>query len=329
MNRCFWKTGRRSVGFTLVELLVVIAIIGVLVALLLPAVQAAREAARRTSCSNNLSQLIIAVHNYEMAMRVYPPGTVDKAGPIQNAPLGYHHNWLEQILPYMEEKNAYQAIDRTVSVYHAKNSPVVDHEIRILNCPSSWHEDNLTYAAVHHDVEAPIDANNNGVFFLNSSVRYDDITDGSSHTAFIGEKLPDAWDIHWLSGTRATLRNMGTAISSLTYKNGLAAPGQGGFPAYDLFLNGELELGAEPSETDDEMDEVVEAGGVIRDVPLAQRPPNGPGSPLFVGGFGSMHPAGAMMAFGDGSVRFQPNTMSPADLQRLGHRADGALQQRF
>ena len=65
------------------------------------------------------------------------------------------------------------------------------------------------YAGCHHDVEAPIAANNTGVFFLNSSVRYEDITDGSSSTIFIGEKTSEAGDLGWASGTRATLRNTG------------------------------------------------------------------------------------------------------------------------
>src|SRR5688500_18850914 len=114
----------RRHAFTLVELLVVIAIIGVLIALLLPAVQAAREAARRSSCGNNLGQLILAVHSYEMLHERYPPGTIDAKGPIVNARLGYHHSWVVQILPFIEERNSWNAIDKLLSVYHAKNAPV-------------------------------------------------------------------------------------------------------------------------------------------------------------------------------------------------------------
>jgi prepilin-type N-terminal cleavage/methylation domain-containing protein len=205
---------RSRTAFTLVELLVVIAIIGVLVALLLPAVQAAREAARRSSCQNNLSQLIIAVHNYEMAHGWYPPGTLEAKGPIVHAQIGYHHNWIIQILPFLEERNTWQAIDKTVGVYHPKNAPAAAVAIRVLNCPSNaWSSTSSHYAGVHHDSEKPIDAKDNGVFFLNSKVRYDDVTDGSTHTIFIGEKQADSWDFQWMSGTRSSLRNAGTPIN--------------------------------------------------------------------------------------------------------------------
>src|SRR4029453_5474073 len=219
---------RFAFGFTLVELLVVIAIIGVLVALLLPAVQAAREAARRSMCSNNLSQISLAVHHYEMAHGVYPPGTIDPPGPIMNSPTptGYQHNWVVQILPYIEQQNAWNALDKKLSIYDPKNAPVVNAMPRWFNCPSIGGGQGFPcYAACHHDREKPIDAKDNGVFFLNSRITYANITDGPSHTIFIGEKLPDAWDKHWLSGTRATLRNMGTTIGWLTYNNGLPRPG--------------------------------------------------------------------------------------------------------
>ncbi|MGH7140958.1 MAG: DUF1559 domain-containing protein, partial [Pirellulales bacterium] len=100
---CFHKGSRR--GFTLVELLVVIAIIGILIALLLPAVQAARETARRHSCMNNLCQLIIATQNYAAAHGVLPPGSIEAAGPVRNQPVGYHISWVAQILPFIEQGN--------------------------------------------------------------------------------------------------------------------------------------------------------------------------------------------------------------------------------
>ena len=93
-------------GFTLVELLVVIAIIGILVALLLPAVQAAREAARRTQCTNNLKQLGLAVHNYENTNKELPPGGLTPTGG------SYGHSWWVRILPYIEQGNVYDKFDQ-------------------------------------------------------------------------------------------------------------------------------------------------------------------------------------------------------------------------
>ena len=107
---CIKSSTRSTAGFTLVELLVVIAIIGILVALLLPAIQAAREAARRTSCLNNVMQLGLAVHNYEFNFETLPPGVTDTKGPIRNEPQGHHVSWIVQILPFMEENDAVSAV---------------------------------------------------------------------------------------------------------------------------------------------------------------------------------------------------------------------------
>ena len=222
-------TYRKHRGFTLVELLVVIAIIGILVALLLPAVQAAREAARRISCVNNLTQLMLAVQNYDATYRMYPAGTLNPTGPIADAPQGYHHNWLSQLLPYIEEQNTFNHIDFTVGVYDAKNSDVRQVRMTVLRCPSDPVVPNdvvsSSYAGLHHDVDTPIDVDNHGVFFLNSAVRYEDVKDGSTHTIFIGEKNTDAQqDLGWMSGTHSTLRNTGMPINALKPRSGVTTP---------------------------------------------------------------------------------------------------------
>ena len=114
-------------GFTLVELLVVIAIIGVLVSLLLPAVQAAREAARRTQCSNNLKQIGIAVHNYHDTTSSLPPG--------QPAGIG-GSSAFAAILPFMEQNNLYDKYDFTKPHTDAVNAAVVAQKIKAFMCPS-------------------------------------------------------------------------------------------------------------------------------------------------------------------------------------------------
>jgi prepilin-type N-terminal cleavage/methylation domain-containing protein/prepilin-type processing-associated H-X9-DG protein len=351
----------RRRGFTLVELLVVIAIIGILVGMMLPAVQAARESARRSLCTNNLAQLILAVHNYESAHEVYPPGTINDKGPIRNEPKGYHHNWIVQILPYIEEGNAYQQIDQSVSVYAPKNAAVRRHSIAVLQCPSEpgqmWNGiGGSSYAGSHHDVEAPIDVDNNGVFFLNSRLRYDDIRDGSSHTIFLAEKRLDGNDLGWMSGTRATLRNTGTPLNAtvpLGAAFGAAATGappsqpedEGGAQAEEGAQAPDAENANKPdAASDSQSDEKPAAPGaqgepdvdtgeppqttvLVVPAALAKAQANGAGSNslLYVGGFSSPHPSLTNVAFGDGNVRVLSNSIDPKVLQQLGHRADGKL----
>jgi len=289
-------------GFTLVELLVVIAIIGILIALLLPAVQACREAARRISCTNNLAQLGLAVQSYESAFGSLPPGVIEPSGPIQSVAQGYHVNWLVHLLPQLEQQNAYDRLDFAVGVYDPKNAAVRSWATKVFFCPSDGTSAPVgatNYAGCHHDVEAPIDADQNGVLFRNSGVRYRDIRDGSSQTILLGEKLISAADLGWLSGTRASLRNTGSPLNT----SSVAATGL-------LTQIGE-------SANEEIANAAPQTGGPA---PAANANPA-----LVVGGFESRHPSGVLFVFADGAVHFLQQVMSPTVLQQLGHRADGQL----
>ncbi|MEX0715868.1 MAG: DUF1559 domain-containing protein [Planctomycetaceae bacterium] len=292
-------------GFTLIELLVVIAIIAILIALLLPAVQAAREAARRSNCAVNLMQIGMALHAYESATGALPPGSTNPTGPIRSEPVGQHHGWITRILPQLDQPNAHRHVDFDASVYDAANEPVAKMRIPILVCPSDrWNTSHdrarSSYAGCHHDAEAPIDANDNGVLFLNSRVTLADISDGLGTTIFVGEKRSYGDDLGWMSGTRATLRNVGWKIG-------------------DSF---------EPAAAIGPLD----PGGAALDP--GDQPPEAPAAPeanpaadpaLQVGGFGSDHPNGAMFVMGDGSIRFFAQQMDLDVLRRLADRADGEL----
>jgi len=285
-------------GFTLVELLVVIAIIGVLVALLLPAVQAAREAARRSSCQSNLGQLVIALHNYEFANEHFPAGVTNDVGPIKNVPEGSHLSWIARILPELGEGPRFNNLDYSLGAYHEKNKLVAETPMRVIQCPSeSVRGFHSSYAGVHHDIESPIDADNMGVLYLNSRTTFSDMKDGSSYTIMLGEKLTDPnHDLGWLSGTRATLRNTGGEIAGGNFG--------GGYWGGDYALDGPDASGTKAP---------------------AYSAPIDPTNVLAVGGFGSNHPGGAQFAKGDGSVIYVNQDISPAALQYRANRADGQI----
>lgn len=202
-------------AFTLIELLVVIAIIAILIALLLPAVQQAREAARRSQCKNNLAQIALATLNYEMAHGVLPPGCINPTGPIVSEPAGFHMSWTVQLLPYLDQSPLFQQIDFTKGAYD-QNAQVNEVSMNVYLCPSDpGNENSVNFAACHGGAETQIAEDNDGVFFLNSRIRYRDIPDGSTNTLFFGEKIRVAGDLNWMSGTRTSLKNTGSSLNKL------------------------------------------------------------------------------------------------------------------
>jgi type II secretory pathway pseudopilin PulG len=319
--------------------LVVIAIIGILCALLLPAVQAARESARRAQCTNQIRQLVLAVHDYEMAHEHYPAGTVNPQGPIQNLPNGQHISWIARILPFLEEHAIYNRLDLSLSAYHFKNDPARQATIELLICPS-YPGDRApisTYAGCHHDVEAPIDADNHGVFFLNSRLTRDDLKDGAAYTLFLGEKGSDDTDLGWLSGTPATLRNTGSPLNTVRSWGGVLPWSFLYFYDQDEQQFGVVVGGAETAggqndseppaadrpvgETDSDVARVPDANGLL---PHSRQGGN-PKMPLAVGGFSSDHPTGVSFALGDGSVRFIVDNVPESLIRRLANRSDGSI----
>lgn len=183
----------RRFGFTLIELLVVIAIIGVLIALLLPAVQAAREAARRTQCSNNLKQIGLALANYESAFRAYPLGNANFGFGTGPAIIEEGYGALVRILPYTDQQSMLDLLNFEIKYSNKANTTGIAMPVRIYICPS---EVNLEPQTVGFSVssyglnqgtwkvwsgyDGP---RNDGMFGINQVVRNQQITDGLSKTA--------------------------------------------------------------------------------------------------------------------------------------------------
>ena len=220
-------TKRNRVGFTLVELLVVIAIIGILIGMLLPAVQAVRSTARRISCANKVRQLALAVHNFESAQMTFPvnqigPGASDGQGGFQAG----HYSWLVPLLPYMEQENLHNQFDLNInngdgssfkiSAAHP-NAVAASTTLDALLCPSDEASDDNTvmgdcnpgssnYAGnigwpsrttgfngeistIRYVGVIPLDSPGNPVAWHQTKLGFSDISDGTSNTSFISERL--------------------------------------------------------------------------------------------------------------------------------------------
>ena len=307
----------RKTAFTLVELLVVIAIIGVLVALLLPAVQAARESARRMQCQNHLKQIALAFHNHTDTHGHYPTGGWGW-NYVGDPDLGYDQNqpggWTYNILPYIEQKNTREiGLGQVGGLKQTELERLVTVTIKFYNCPSRrparpypilvkpTNAPNVTMGAkLDYSVnvgDGPNNQNNGGppsaasnpdtwtgILFDRSRVRLSEITDGTSNTWLVGEKYLDP-------------NNYTTGI--------------------DLADNENLYVGFDN-------DNCRSTHASYFPPRQDSRTPPAPwttSANLYI--FGSAHHTGFNMALCDGSVRVIQYTIDKDNFRRYGNRADG------
>ena len=181
----------RTTGFTLVELLVVLAIIGVLIAVLMPAVQSAREAVRRIHCRNQIRQLGLALHNYHEIHSRFPAGSY-MMGPSTLTMSGW--GWGAMILPYVEQTPLYNRIDFHRGTAVASNLTVIATPVGFWQCPSDVGPERMTIFPVYHpsiDIASGNYCGVNGLLSEMSSNRLSDVTDGTSRTLLLGERVVD------------------------------------------------------------------------------------------------------------------------------------------
>ncbi|MEZ6123367.1 MAG: DUF1559 domain-containing protein [Planctomycetaceae bacterium] len=191
--------GRRKAGFTLIELLVVIAIIAILIALLLPAVQQARESARRTQCKNNFKQLALGLHNYHDTHQVFPYGY------MESGTFHLRDTWMQQVLPYIDQAPLANQYQSWVGQWVMDTPPAMkDLALTVFMCPSDpagpatgggggpraggyGFQGNYVTCAGNLPMNATNDIN--GLFYGGSRRKIRDIIDGTSNTAFLSEVI--------------------------------------------------------------------------------------------------------------------------------------------
>lgn len=306
-------TLRRHRGFTLIELLVVIAIIGVLVALLLPAVQQAREAARRSQCKNNLKQLGLALHAYESSHGVFPSGYTailsgDPTDPVITAG-GFA--WGAMLLPFLDQSQLASGINFDQNqVDLPANS--TSYQARLANwlCPSDPGEPFIDILLGNQGANGKVRfarANyvglfgrgepedfgeaGDGIFWANSSISTRQVTDGTAQTFAVGERSSNLGQTAWIGfPLSSVVKNYDHLTQSVNYENGPV-----------------LCLG--------------HTGG-ISDPPGSPPVVHTPNDPIaHVDDFWSHHKGGAHFLMVDGSVHFVSNTMDAAVYATLATRA--------
>jgi prepilin-type N-terminal cleavage/methylation domain-containing protein len=308
---CIMKcSSSRPRGFTLVELLVVIAIIGILVALLLPAIQAAREAARRSQCSNNVKQLGLSLHNYHDTHAVFPPGVIANT---LNAGTSFPTNmsWMPLLLPFMEQSALYDQLLPYMVTRASSNFPseLMNSVVPPLMCPSDPTASKT--GIVHGTADPPPDYNDgfsgnyllchgselvtaanatgmNGMFFFRSRIRMASITDGTANTVMGGEiiTLPENPGQRDWRGRYYRAEHLSSLFSTNLSPNTTAA----------------------------DYGRTCEAGNPIFARCTASVDPQY----FFARSF---HPGGVQVVLADASVRFVPDTINTQTWRDLGTRA--------
>jgi prepilin-type N-terminal cleavage/methylation domain-containing protein/prepilin-type processing-associated H-X9-DG protein len=311
---------RHRSAFTLIELLVVIAIISVLIALLLPAVQSAREAARRAQCVNNLKQIGLAMHNYFESRNALPG-----ADMVYNSANPTELSALSQALPYLEQTILFNSINCDFSYQDPTNNTVMMTVVNGFICPSALPDPAPSFGAQTNYManmgsgivwQSAIGVNAgmpqpNGVFYGNSATTFAAITDGLSNTTFYSERVLADWN------------------------NGIISP------VADVFFSP-----AAPTTPDQAMQlcQAVNIYDPSSQFPLFMGAPWLCGQHIFLHvtppntrscGFflslraimppSSYHPGGVNVLFGDGSVKFVKNSINPPTWSALGTRAGGEV----
>ncbi|HEY3391188.1 MAG TPA: DUF1559 domain-containing protein [Lacipirellulaceae bacterium] len=348
----FSKSHSLERAFTLVELLVVIAIIGILVALLLPAVQAARAAAQRTQCQNNLKNIALAVLNYESSKGELPPGSVNARGDQQSG-LG----WPVQILPYVEESTvSEEALDiykasgdayggsldalnsLLLPMYLCPSDPDLrTQEEKFGNTPLAKARKGMSYAGVagsyyarwamcpnkktpgHYCVSQNVDSlfgpnNYDGLLIQDWPVSLKQVTDGTSHTLLIGERT---YQIRaWMIGAYWKPPN---DPPQPTVQRGQKVPPPDGPQPVTAFFACKNLSDKWPINHDPMVNAYKDHSNDLGD-----RPTITPGNPKQISvnnlPFGSRHQGGANFCFGDGSVKMLPDEIDIRVFLALGSR---------
>jgi len=204
MPEVTWSRQKAGRGFTLVELLVVLAVIGILVGLLLPAVQMAREAARRASCLNNLRQMGIGLHNYHDVHRTFPPGGIEPRTPAN--PTGRQLAWSLFLLPFVEQQPLHEQIDTGKAFDAPENAVAAATILSVYICPSAPEGSKLQsgrgpccYGGIYGERITSPNSPPKGVMLYDRAISIAEIRDGTTSTLVISEDC-DFADGQWING---------------------------------------------------------------------------------------------------------------------------------